>query len=361
LQEGFPDWIAAIFGFCGAALFVANAPERGLDGEKIVTALLSLCLVSIASATKPIYGLLVIAILISTIADAARYLRRPDRRNFNIAAIGVVAVFVTAYAINYSYVAARSLPNYPVTEMSERLTRAAALLNSNFTIVFRILAFAGFALSPFLPRIRWLALPLGIGFWLWANTASYDLRNVLGLLLICVSLPFFAVARRLATTGVNLNERRWNIPDGAAAVTVAALCLALTLPLAMGDSNLKQRFADEQMSKGLEIELNRPIGEMLRRGCTVFSADGYINTISAFEPFRSQMRFFYFNEPLTDLLGKQLAESTGCTGIMYPPGRTHPTILNLIAALRDARGYIEVVEHKGMELLVSGMKPSDFQ
>jgi hypothetical protein len=73
------------------------------------------------------------------------------------------------------------------------------------------------------------------------------------------------------------------------------------------------------------------------------------------------MRFFYFNEPLTDSLAKQFAESTGCTGIMYPPGRTHPTILNLIAALRDARGYIEVVDHKGMKLLLSGLKPSDFQ
>ena len=77
------------------------------------------------------------------------------------AAIGVVAIFVAAYAINYSHLTLRGMPHYPVTELSERLSRAANLLNANFTLPFRILLCAGLALSPFLPRVRWLALPLG--------------------------------------------------------------------------------------------------------------------------------------------------------------------------------------------------------
>jgi hypothetical protein len=353
LEEGFPDWVAAIFAFCGTVLFVVNAPKGRLDREKAVTALLSLCLVSIAAATKPIYGLFTIAILIAICTDAAKHLQRAERNRFIIAAVGLVALFVTAYAINYSHLAVRSMPYYPVTELSERLSRAAKLLNSNFTLPLRILLFAGLALSPFLPRIRWLALPLGAGFWLWANTASYDLRNLLGLLLISAFIPLYAVARRFVTTQVAPSERRWRVRDGAVAAGVAVLCVVLTLPLALSDEKLKQRFADEQLSKGLGIELNRPIGELLARGCTIYSADGYIHTVSVFQPYRQQMQFFHFTEPLTDLLAKQINESTGCTSIMYPPGRTHPSILSFIGATTEARGYTKVAESNGMELLVS--------
>ncbi len=65
------------------------------------------------------------------------------------------------------------------------------------------------------------------------------------------------------------------------------------------------------------------------------------------------MEFFHFTEPLTDLLAKQLNESTGCTSIMYPPGRTHPSILALIDALSISRDYTKIVEYQGMDLLVS--------
>ena len=37
LQEASPDWVAAIFLFCGVALFIANAPEGRFDREKIIT------------------------------------------------------------------------------------------------------------------------------------------------------------------------------------------------------------------------------------------------------------------------------------------------------------------------------------
>jgi hypothetical protein len=251
LQEGFPDWVAAIFGFCGVVLFIANAPEGRLDREKIVTALISLCLVSIAAATKPIYGLFAIAVMVGICTDAARHLDRKARNRFALVAGLLLSFFAISYALNYSHLAVRSMPNYPVSELSDRLSHAAGLLNSNFTLPFRILVFAGLVLTPFLTRIRWLTLPLFIGTWLWANTASYDLRNLLGLLLISAFIPLYALARHFVTTGVFSNQPRWSIPDGIIAASLAALCVGLTLPLAQRDRELKQRFANEQLSSGL--------------------------------------------------------------------------------------------------------------
>jgi hypothetical protein len=357
LQEGFPDWIAAILALGGTALFLTNAPEGGFDRRKIVTALLSLCLLAIAAATKPMHGLVAIAILIATCIDAVKHLRGPERNRFIAAAIGVVAIFVTTYVINYSHLMLRGMPHYPVTELSERLYRAANLLNSNFTLPFRILLLAGLALSPFLPRVRWLALPLGAGLWLWANTASYDLRNVLGLLLITAFIPLHAVARRLARTRNSPEERQWRVRDIAVAAVVALLCVVLTLPLALSDEKLKQRFAHEQMIRGYGIEINQNAEKLLARGCKLFSVDGYITTIAGFQKFLPQIQFFHVADPLPDQLVQQINESGGCTGILYPPRTSHPSVLEFLAAQTKARGYTRVVESNGMELLAADAKP----
>lgn len=352
LQEGFPDWIAAIFAFCGVMLFVANSPEGRYDKEQMTAALISLSLLSIAAATKPQYGLFTAAILIKICVDAARYLQRDQRTRLIAVAVGLVSAFAAAYMLYYMHLAAHRMPDNPLPA-SERLPHALKLL-TNFTWPFRILAFAGFAMVPFVRSVRWLALPLILGFLFWAKMLSYDLRNLLGLLLISAAIPLCVVTRRFATTAVTSNERRWRVRDATVAAGVGVLCVVLTLPLAMGDERLKQRFADEQLSKGLGIELNRPIAELLGRGCGIFSADGYIHTVSAFQPYRSQMEFFHYTLPLTDLLEKQLNESTGCLSIMYPPGRTHPSILAVIEATAAARGLAKVVDHNGMVLLAPG-------
>jgi hypothetical protein len=297
LQEASPDWVAAIFLFCGVALFIANAPEGRFDREKIITALTSLCLVSIAAATKPIAGLFAIAVMVGICTDAARHLDRKARNWFFLVAGLLLSSFVIAYALNYSHLGGRSMPNYPVSELSDRLSNAVTRLKSNLTIPFRIMVFAGLVLAPFLPRIRWLALPLFIGFWLWANTASYDLRNLLGLLLISASIPLYALARRLPVKSAAASKSRWSVPDSAVAGGLAAMAVALTLTLAQGDAQLKARFATDQLRGGDEFELNQSIAKLLQRGCVIFSADGYIATISALQPFRGQMRFFFFTEP----------------------------------------------------------------
>ena len=358
LQEGFPDWIAAIFALGGTALFLTNTPEDGFDRRKIVVALLSLCLLSISAMTKPMYGLVAFAILVATATDAVKHLKGTQRNRFIAAASGVVAIFVVTYVINYSHLTLRGMPHYPVTELSERLSRAANLLHSNFTLPFRILLCTGLVLSPFLPRVRWLALPLGAGLWLWANTASYDLRNLLGLLLITAFIPLFAVARRLATARATPAERRWQVRDLTVAAVVAVLCVLLTLPLAMSDEKLKQRFAHEQMIHGYGIKINQNAEKILARGCKLFSVDGYITTIAGFQKYLPQIQFFHVADPLPDQLVQQFSEAVGCTGILYPPRGTHRTILDFIAAQTKARGYVKVVEDNGMELLATDAPPA---
>jgi hypothetical protein len=355
LQNGFPDWVAAIFGFCGVVLFVTNDPKSGLDKEKIVTALVSLWLVSIASAIKPLYGLFTITILIRVCVDA-RHLQERDRNRLMAGAIGLVSVFVAAYAINYWHISERIVPNYPVSELSEKLARAVKLFNTNFTIPFKILVLTGILLGPFMTRIRWLTLPLLIGLWLWANNAGYDLRNILGLLLICAFIPLYAVMRAFVAPRAFLIEPRRIISDGAVALVLAALSVGLTLTLAQDDKALTNRFTNAQFAISPGTEFNRKIEQALVRGCTIFTADGYLATISAFEPFQNQIRFFFYGGQLADQLATQLNESTGCTGISYPPWLTYPSVSELIAAYAQSRGLKKVIEGDGMELLMSDPK-----
>lgn len=353
LQEGFPDWIAAIFSLCGVALFAASAPAHQLDREKVVGALLSLCLVSIAAATKPLCGLLAIAILIAVCTDASKHLERRERNRFVMAALVVVLVFVAAYAVNYLHLTVRSMPYYPVTEWTDRLSRAARQLNSNFTLPFRLLMLAGLVLSPFLPRIRWLTLPLLAGLLLWTNTASYDLRNLLGFAMICAFIPPYALVRRFAATDAPRDDRQWQVRDSTVAIGLAAACFALTMPLAMSDERLQQRFHHEQLSKGMGLELNQNIERLLVRGCTVFSADGYITTISAFKQFREQIQFYHFTEPLNDALVSRVEKGADCIGFLYPPERIHPTVRLFMLNKMEARGDTIAVEHNGMKLLAT--------
>lgn len=354
LQEGFPDWVAAVFGFSGAVLFVANAPRGRFDRDRITAALISLCLVSIAAATKPIYGLFAIAILMAICTDAAKYLQSKERNRLVIAAVGLVALFVCAYVLNYSQLAARSMPHFPVSTMSERFSHAAKLLNESFTIPFKLLALGGLLMSPFLKRIRWLALPLAIGFFAWANTAAYDLRNILGLLLISAVIPLYAAANAWLNAGFSSkNGRRWSIPDAAVAAGWLIVSVGLTLTLALNDREFRERFARDQFGKGPGVEIHRSVEQLLARGCTIFTATGFVQTISKFQPFRDQMQFFVFNEPMNAAVLDRLGKTEGCTAFLFPRP-SHPAILQTIAAETETRGLTKMAEGKGFELLVSG-------
>ncbi len=240
LEQAFPDWVAAIFASCGAVLFVVNDdPDGRFDREKIVTSLTALCLVLIAAATKPLYGLFAVVILAGICTDACKHLDPKRRNRFVLGATGLLALFAILYAVNYAHLVARGMPNFPVTDLWERLSRASKLLNSNFTIPFRILLLAGLLLSPFLRRIRWLALPLYAGIWLWANTAAYDLRNVLGFLLMSAFIPLYAAAHRFLDERKIASEPRWRVPDGAVAAVLVLAIAGLTFSVAMSDNDLE--------------------------------------------------------------------------------------------------------------------------
>ncbi len=360
LQEGWPDWIAAIFAFCGIVLFTANRPDGRYDRANGIIALLSLWLLAIAAATKIHYGLFAAVAFVKLCVDAMNFLPRHERTRFMMLAAALASIFSAAFIIYYIHLEIRHLPYYP-RPMSERFANAFALFNSNFSLPFRILVVAGLAVSPFAKGVRWLALPLIVGFLSWASLFSYDLRNLLGMLLIAAFIPLYALVRRSAATAVISSQPRWVLRDGFVAAGAAVLCVILTLPLAMSDEKLKQRFADEQMRTGLGIELTGPMRQLLSRGCTVFTAEGYTLTISALQPFRKRIIFFHPSEPFSDPTEKMLDELTGCIGILYLINDTHPSIREHIDRLADSDADRKIIEHNGHRLLALRLAPPGLQ
>jgi hypothetical protein len=324
------------------------------DREKIVNNLIALSLVSIAAATKPLYGLFALAVLLAICVDAWKYLE-PGRRNRLVCgATDLLALFAVLYAVYQAHLTNRGMPNFPVSDdLWERLARSSKLLNANFTVPFRILMVAGLVLSPFLKRFRWLAAPLFAGILLWANTAAYDLRNILGFLLIAAFIPLYVAARRWLQPRHIGAEPHWRVPDAAVAATLAILALGLTFSVAMSDERLQHKFADEQLRIGAGIGFNQKIAELLGDGCSIFGSIGYLTAIDALKKSRDRMHSFFYTLPLDASLVNQLNEATGCTAIFYPPWRTHPSIRDFIAGYARARGMEKIHEDVGMELLVT--------
>jgi hypothetical protein len=75
--------------------------------------------------------------------------------------------------------------------------------------------------------------------------------------------------------------------------------------------------------------------------------------IVAFAPFRSQIQTYFHTLPLDDSLTSGLNNSTGCTAVLYPLDRIHPSIQNFISDHARSRGLQKVLESNGMELLLS--------
>jgi hypothetical protein len=351
LQEGYPDWVAAVFAACGVVLFAVSAPDGLFDREKVVNALLALCLVSIAAAIKPMHGLFAVAVLAAICTDCCRYLEAPERNRFIAAATGLLSVLAILYATNYAHLAVRGMPNYPISSLWERLSHAASLFNSSFSIPFRIVVILGFLLCPFVKRLRWLALPLYAGSCIWATTAAYDLRNLLSFLLVGLFVPLYAAAHFWLDPKAGARGRQWDVRDGAVAALLALAALGLTSALAANDRDLERRFANDQLRIEAGIELNQKVGELLGRGCRVFTSAGSMLHIAAFAPFRGQMEFFHYTLPLDNSLINGLNGSSGCTAILYPP-LGHPSILSFVGDYARKRAINEKLEGNGFELLV---------
>jgi hypothetical protein len=351
LQEGYPDWVAVVFAACGVVLFAVSAPDGLFDREKVVNALLALCLVSIAAAIKPMHGLFAVAVLTGICADCCRHLEARKRNRFIAAAVGLMSFLAILYATNYAHLAARGMPNFAVSSVWDRLSRAASLFNSNFTILFRMVVVLGFLLCPFVKRLRWLALPLYAGTCIWATTAAYDLRNLLSFLLVALFVPLYAAARPWLDPNVAARGHQWHVRDGTVAAFLVLAALVLTSALAINDRDLELRFANDQLRVEAGTEVNQKVGELLGRGCRVFTSAGSMLHIAAFAPFRGQLEFFHYTLPLDDSLINGLDDSSGCTAILYPP-LGHPSILSFVADYARKRAINEKLEGNGFELLV---------
>ncbi len=361
LLEGYPDWVAAVAGLCSVMLFATSSPFPSFDREKITPALASLCLILMAAAIKPLYGLLAVAILIRFCFDADHCSNQSDRKKFLIAAAAIFAGFAVSYLIYFLHLAALSMPNYPVTSLAERFVGAANQLRGNLGLPFRIVAGLGLVLAFFLPRIRWLAFPLLLGFLLWANTASYDLRNVLGFLAISAVIPLLALERAVAINKAfpslapvrAANEAGFKIPDVAVIVAIAAIAVGATFSFAQSDVNLRRRFDDEQLHAGAGIGLNQPLEQVLAHGCSVLSSADYVFTLSMFSKYLPQLDFFHASLPLPSAKTDAFNEKMGCTGIVYPPGRSSEAVLNYVKAKTEQRHYTKLGGARGWELWAS--------
>ena len=146
------------------------------------------------------------------------------------------------YAIYYAHLRNGGIPSFPVTSvLSERLARALELFNSTFTIPFRIAFVLGLLLCPFVPRLRWFALPLYIAIATWANTAAYDLRNILSFLMVGAFVPLYVAAQRWLEPKAVARGRQWQARDGLVAAVLALTTFGLTSPLATSDERLQRR------------------------------------------------------------------------------------------------------------------------
>ena len=354
LPHGFPDWVVIVFAFCGFAVFAGNFPAARFDRTWALAAVTAVWMLSIAAATKPMTGLVAFAVLIATIFDGVRLLEPAMRSRLLAAAVGIVALFLILYGVYYAHLAVRGMPNYPVTELSQRLLKAWRLFNANFTWPFKIVIVLGLLCGPFVPRVRWAMPALYLGIAIWANTASYDLRNALGFLLISAFISINSAGRTfLSAKLVSLGNAQWRAKDAMVAAILIVFALATTSSLAMSDSDIKRKFASDQFAKGLGVAFNREIGELLERGCTLFTSSSYIGTIDAFQRYTSRIEFFFYALPLDTPTETRFRSATGCVSVLYPPDLTTPSMRSFINDYIQSRGLITVRSDLGMILAAS--------
>jgi hypothetical protein len=134
---------------------------------------------------------------------------------------------------------------------------------------------------------------------------------------------------------------------------LAVLVFGVTSPLAMSDSDIKRRFASDQLGKGLGVGFNGEIAGLLDRGCTLFSSTTHFYTIHAFQRHRSRIEFFYFTHPPDAAIEQRFRDATNCVAILYPSDRTTPALLAFIDSFSQSRGLQKLREDRGMILMAS--------
>lgn len=293
LPAAFPDWVVVVFSFAGAAAFLSQRPPHQRSFTILLLALFLECL---AAAIKPVFGLFVVAFALAICVDALRNAEdRTLRIHVILAVVCLVSLFAAAYWIDLAYIG-----NYGLPYQVGRPADAWQKFGSGFSVPVRILCFSGLFLSLVLPRARWLAFPLFVGIWIWADRTSYDLRNCLGLILIATLIPVDALARHYIKGGAGAFGRKWILGDTTVAVCALVALFFFSLPMAKGDKQLEAQFAAEQLRLGPGRVHNEAIARQLHAGCTLFTITKYPLTIVSLQPYRSQIHYFYYSLPIGD-------------------------------------------------------------
>ena len=240
LAGAYPDWVAVIFSFAGAAAFLSQRPPHQ---RSFAILLLALFLECVAAATKPAFGLFVIAFALAICIDANRHADDPTlRKRVIVAVVCIVSLFAMAYALHLTLIVKHGLSGIPLG----RPPQAWEKFNSAFSLPVRILCLSGLLLSLLLPRARWLAVPLFLGIWFWVERTSYDLRNAMGLILIAALIPVDALAHRYIKSDAGAFGRNWTLRDTTVAACALVALLLVTLPMAKGDKELEAKFEADQ-------------------------------------------------------------------------------------------------------------------
>lgn len=364
----YPDWVVVVFSFTGATAFLSQRPPHQ---RSFTILLLALCLECVAAATKPVFGLFVVAFALAICVDALRHAEdRTLRIRVVLTVVGLVSLFAMASWINLTHIGYYGVSDFYLPDRHERLARAWQIFNSGFSLAIRILCFSGLLLSLVLPRARWLAFPLFVGIWIWADRTSYDLRNCLGLILIAALIPIDALARRYIKGDAGAFGRKWILGDTSVAVCALVALLLFSLPMAKGDKQLEAQFAAEQFRLGPGPVHNEAIARDLRAGCTLFTTTVYPKTIVSLEPYRPQIYYFYYSRPIGDDssandvirkyavdLQRDFENVQGCAAVFFIPTIEHATALTFLQGYFQRHNLRKVVETaNGMELWSSNQE-----
>ena len=171
--------------------------------------------------------------------------------------------------------------------------------NSGFSLPLRILCLSGLFLSLFLPRARWLALPLFVGAWIWVDRVSYDLRNSMGLVLIAAVIPVDALARRFIKGDAGAFGRKWMLGD----TTVAACALVAWRWLHCRWRRQTSNWRRNSRPSSFGSAPARPSMRRWRGICVrddLFTTTKYPYTVASFQPYRSQLHYLLYTLPIGD-------------------------------------------------------------
>jgi hypothetical protein len=363
LWEAYPDWVVVVFSFTGVTAFLSQQPPLQ---RSFGILLLALCLECVAAASKPIFGLFVVAFALAICVDALRHVEdRKLRICVVLSVIGLVSLFGATYWITLTHIGYYGVAEYYNPVWRERLVHAWQIFNAAFSLPFGILCLFGLFLSPLLPRARWLTLPLLAGVWIWADRASYDLRNGAALFLIAAVIPADALVRRCLKGDVAAFGRRWMLKDVVGAICALVALIFFSLPMAKEDSRLEAQFADEQLQLGPGRAHNEALASALRAGCTVFSATYYPTRILSLQPYESQIHLFYRSLPIgsddsgtereavrayAEDLRRDFENVKGCATVIFPPEAMRASALTFLEGYFLRHNFRKVVDANGWQL-----------